>query len=99
MVEAHERLHEALTRARAYEAPATIMAVARLAAIKAVKREIKARGERLAYFDQSEIVDAARQYLSEHPELIEKAAETVRKVPKLRTLAEREARERRRNQR
>jgi hypothetical protein len=75
------------------------MAVARLAAIKAVKREIKARGERLAYFDQRDILTAARQYLSDHPELIEEAAETVRKVPQFRTLAEREARERRRNHR
>jgi hypothetical protein len=41
------------------------------------------------------IVTAADDYLSRHPELIEQAAETVRKVPQLRTLHEREMRQRR----
>jgi hypothetical protein len=40
------------------------------------------------------IVSAANYYLDDHPELIEGAAETVRRVPELRKIAEREARER-----
>jgi Copper resistance protein ScsC N-terminal domain len=78
---------------------ATTMTLAKFAAIKAVKREIQARGLRVSSVAQRVIVAAARDYLRDHPELIEEAAETVRKVPQLRTLAEREERQRRRNQR
>jgi hypothetical protein len=78
---------------------ATIVTLARHAAIKAVKRDIQAQGVRVASVEQRVIVAAASAYLREHPELIEEAAETVRKVPQLRTLAEREERQRRRNQR
>jgi hypothetical protein len=103
MDEAIHTVHEAPERANTGQAladyPATIMTLAKLGAIKAVKRDIKARGEKLAYFDQSDIVTTARQYLSNHPELIEEAAETVQNVSQLRTLALREARERRRKQR
>ena len=73
---------------------ATIMTVAKLAAIKAIKRDIQARGEKLAHIEQKIIVAAANIYLRDHPELIEQAAETVRKVPQLRTLAERHERRR-----
>jgi hypothetical protein len=45
------------------------------------------------------ITEAATIYLTQHPELIEEAAETVRKVPQFRTLYEREMRQRRRIQR
>jgi hypothetical protein len=41
------------------------------------------------------IVSAANLYLNDHPELIAEAAETVRKVPQLRTPYERETDERR----
>jgi hypothetical protein len=78
---------------------ATIMTVARQAAIKAAKRAIQAQGGKPAHVELRIIVAAANIYLREHPELIEEAAETVRKVPQLRTLAEREERQRRRNQR
>jgi hypothetical protein len=78
---------------------ATIMTVARLAAIKAVKRDIQAQGRRVTSVECRVIIEAANTYLRDHPELIEKAVETVRKVPQLRTLAEREERQRRRNQR
>jgi hypothetical protein len=77
----------------------TIDAVAKLAAIKAVKREMQAEGLKLAYIERHTIVAAANIYLREHPELIEQAAETVRKVPQLRTLYEREMRRCRRIQR
>jgi len=78
---------------------ATIITLAKLAAIKAVKRDIQAQGGKPAYIERQIMVAAANTYLREHPELIEEAAETVRKVPQLRTLAEREERQRRRNQR
>jgi hypothetical protein len=78
---------------------ATIITVAKLAAIKVVKRGMQARGLKVAHIERSLIVSAANGYLRDHPELIEEAAETVRKVPQLRTLAEREERWRRRNQR
>jgi hypothetical protein len=78
---------------------ATIVTVARLMAIKAIKRNMQAQGLKLAHVEQHMIVSAARKYLDEHPELIAEAAETVRKVPQLRTLAEREERRRKRNRR
>jgi hypothetical protein len=56
---------------------ATIMTVAKLAAIKAVKRELHARGERVAHIQLRIIELAASTYLHKHPELIEEAAETV----------------------
>jgi hypothetical protein len=78
---------------------ATIMTMARLAAIRAVKRDIQAQSGRAARVELATILNAASAYLRSHPELIDEAAETVRKVPQLRTLAEREERERRRNRR
>lgn len=77
---------------------ATVMAVARLAAIKTVKRAMQAQGLKPAYVERQVIVSAAATYLREHPELLKQAAETVRKIPQLRTLAEREARRRKGNQ-
>jgi hypothetical protein len=68
---------------------ATIITVARLAAIKAVKREKQACGLKVAYIERRVIAAAAHDYLRNHPELLEEAAETVRTVPELRTLAAR----------
>src|SRR5215510_12731615 len=98
MAEAHKTVHEALRRARAYEAPSTIMALAMFAAKKAVKQAIRDRGVRLANVELRAIVIAAEQFLNDHPELVDQAAETIRLSTELRTLAEREARERRRKQ-
>ena len=78
---------------------ATIMTVAKLAAIKAVKRQMQAQGLKLAHIERQTIMSAANIYLRDHPELIEQATETVRKVPQLRTLYERELRRSGRNQR
>jgi hypothetical protein len=78
---------------------ATIITLAKLAAIKAVKRDVQARGPRPVHVERQVIVSAATIYLREHPELLEQAAETVRLHPELRTLYEREERRRRRNQR
>ena len=78
---------------------ATVMTVARLIAIKAIKRNMQAQGLKLAHVERQIIVSAANTYLCNHPELIQGAAETVRKGPQLRTLAEREERRRKGNQR
>jgi hypothetical protein len=78
---------------------ATIMTIARLAAIKAVKRNMQAQGLKVAHIERHVIISAANIYLNDHPELIKESAETVRKVPQLRTLAEREERRRKGNQR
>ena len=98
MAEATQSIHEALARAttgQALNCPRTIATLAELAAMKAVKRELKAQGVKFNYVEHQTIVAAARSYLREHPELFEKAAESVRIDPILRTLAEREDRKRR----
>jgi Copper resistance protein ScsC N-terminal domain len=78
---------------------AVIITLAHRAAINAVKRDILSRRGKLSLVRRADVVAAARDYLRDHPELLDEAAETVRKVPQLRTLAEREVRRRRRNQR
>jgi hypothetical protein len=78
---------------------ATVMTLARFNAVKIVTRQMQAQGLKVQYIERRVIVSAADSYLSEHPELIEQAAETVRNVPQLRTLAERYERWRKRNQR
>jgi hypothetical protein len=78
---------------------ATIITLARLAAVKAVKRAMQAQGLKPAHVERRIITAAATDYLRDHPELIAQAAETVRKVPQLRTLAEREERRHRSIQR
>jgi hypothetical protein len=78
---------------------AVVMMVAKQAAIKAVKGNMQAQGVKVVYVARRIIVAAANAYLTEHPELIEQAAETVRKVPQFRTLAEREERQRKGNRR
>ena len=78
---------------------AVIMTVARQAAIKAIKQSIQAQGGKPVHIERQIIVSAANNYLRDHPELIEQAAETVRKVPEFRTLAEREERRHKGNRR
>jgi hypothetical protein len=78
---------------------ATVMTLARFNAVKVVTRQMQAQGLKVQYIERRIIVSAANSYLSEHPELIEQAAETVRNVPQLRTIAEREQRRRERDQR
>jgi hypothetical protein len=78
---------------------ATIMTLAKRSAIKAVERDIQAQGLRVTSVERRIILETASTYLHDDPELIEEATETVRKAPQLRTLAEREERQRRRNQR
>jgi antirestriction protein ArdC len=69
------------------------------ARLNAVKCDIESQGLKHSCVAHKVITAAANVYLSEHPELVTEAAETVRKVIQLRTLYEREMRERRRIQR
>jgi hypothetical protein len=98
MAEAQQTLHEAIARATAQlDCPRTLLVLSTLSATNAVKEQIRAKGLRLSQFTCADIRSAADDYLNEHVDLIEQAAQTVRSHPKLRTLAEREARDRRRN--
>ena len=67
--------------------PSTLLVLSRLSARNAVKEQIRARGIRLSQFALSDITSTADDYPKEHPELIERAPESVRNDPKLRTLA------------
>jgi hypothetical protein len=71
--------------------------LARYFAKRAVKAAWLRQGLKPQYLDACDLTTAARSYLSEHPELIEQAAETVRNDPRLRTLAERQACQRKAN--
>jgi hypothetical protein len=77
---------------------ATII-LARQLAKREVKRHWHRQGIRWRDFEASELAEAAKSYLNKHPELIEQAAETVRNDPQLRTLAERQERQRKGNRR
>ena len=76
--------------------PFTLITQARHTAFNIVKLKLIAEGVKPASMPRSTITAAANDYLRQHPELIEEAAESVRNYSGLRTLAEREARERRR---
>jgi hypothetical protein len=71
--------------------------LARYFAKRAVKAAWVRQGLKPQYIDASDLTKAAKTYLSGHPELIEQAAETVRNDPRLRTLAERQQRQRKAN--
>jgi len=75
------------------------MTLASLLARKAVRAQWWAEGRRVYHVPLAELHGEARAYLASHPELLAEAAEIVRNNPQLRTLAEREERRRRRNQR
>ena len=81
--------------------PSAVLAtLARYEAVKAVKRHLRSLGVRPRDTTARDIRIAADEYLAQHrAELVAHAAETVRKDPQLRTLYEREQRERRRNRR
>src|SRR5262249_48082205 len=74
--------------------PALIAVLARSSARKAVEQRMRSEGVRLSTTPLRIINEEATQYLKDHPELVQQAIETVRKVPQFRTLAEREARDR-----
>jgi hypothetical protein len=77
MVEATPILQQAPTPAQAQAMSAAVMALARQRAIKAVKQEIRDRGNKPQYMARGEIVAAANDYLGNHRELIAEAKETV----------------------
>jgi hypothetical protein len=77
MVEATRILQQSPTPAQAQAMSAAVMTLARQRAIKAVKRQIRDRGQKSQYMAQGEIVAAANEYLPNHPELIAEAKEIV----------------------
>ena len=88
MAEVTPRIQEAVSKLQGLPAGA-VMTLAKFMAVNVVKRNMQARGLKPAHIERWIIVAEARDYLRDHPELIEHAAETVRKDRKLRTLAER----------
>jgi hypothetical protein len=77
-------------------APATTMAHVRYLARKAIRKQMQAQGLKLSAVEYKTIVNAAHDYVRDHrDELVAEAIQAVRSVPELRTLAEREARQRR----
>jgi integrase len=57
--------------------------LARQKAVKAIKRQLQAQGLKPHHMAHREIIAAAEDYLRDHPELSEQAAETVHKSPQL----------------
>jgi hypothetical protein len=75
----------------------TLFGVARLAAIKAVKQQMKDAGLKPAWIEMKVITAQADAYLAEHrDELLDEAAETIARWPPFRKIAEQEAKRRRR---
>ena len=76
----------------------TIVGVARLAARKAVKQQMKDAGLKPAWIEHAVVVAAANDYLDKHwNELLAEATETIDRWPPFRKLAEAEAKRRRRS--
>jgi hypothetical protein len=74
--------------------PALISVLARSSARRAVEERLRNEGVRVSLTPIRILIQEADAYLRDHPELVQRAIETVRNVPQLRTLAEREARDR-----
>jgi hypothetical protein len=74
--------------------PHLISVLARSSARRKVEERLRNEGVRLSTTPIRIIMEEAKEYLKAHPELVQQAIETVRKAPQLRTLAEREARDR-----
>jgi len=66
-----------------------IITMARRLAVKAIERELRAKGEKVAYIERAVINAAARKYFDEHRELIAEAERVVRKHPALQKMADR----------
>jgi len=77
--------------------PQLISVLARSSARRAVEQRMRSEGVRVSLTPIRIIMEEAKVYLRQHPELIEQTIERVRNVPQFRTLAEREARDRARN--
>ena len=87
MAEANQPYHRPLPSSYAL---AATMTLARYYAQRAVKSQFKAQGLKVAYMKRRDIVVAANKYLSEHPELIERARAWV--VANIKTDAQRRKR-------
>jgi hypothetical protein len=74
---------------------AVILTLARQAAIKAVKEQLRREGFKSAYMAKREIVTLAAEYLAQHQDvLFAEAWERVCSAPELRELFDREQRKR-----
>ena len=73
--------------------PGVARALAHLAARRAIQEQLRAKGVRVSHVRYADINAQTRDYLTAHPELLDRAAETVRNDPELRTLAERQERD------
>jgi len=74
-------------------------ALARYRARKAVEHELRSQGLRVSHIPIRDIMAQAMEYLRNHPELLDQAAECVRNDPKLRKMEETEQRNRERQER
>jgi len=76
---------------------AVIVTLARQAAIKAVKEQLRRQGLKAAYMAKREIVGLAEEYLAHHRQaLVAQTWERVCSAPELRELYDREQRKRQR---
>jgi hypothetical protein len=67
--------------------PGIARARARHLAIKEVQRQLQAQGRRVSHIPYAAINAQAMEYLRDHPELLDQAAESVRNDSGYRTLA------------
>jgi hypothetical protein len=74
--------------------PTLIAVLSRSVARRAVEQRMRSEGIRISVTPIRIIMEEARDYLQQHPELAQEVIERVRNVPQFRTLAEREARDR-----
>lgn len=92
--------YEAADASGSRQAMSALVALARRSATKEVKRQLQGRGLKLEPVPFREIRKRAHLHFTEHHRaLLEEALETVRKVPRLRTLYQRELRDRGENRR
>ena len=74
--------------------PTLISVLVRSSARKAVEERMRSMGVRVSLTPLRIIVEEARAYQQQHPELVQQTIERVRNVAGFRTLAEQEARDR-----
>ena len=79
--------------------PGVAKALARHLARRAVESQLQAQGFLVVHVPYTQVRELAQAHLSAHPELLDQAAEIVRTDPKLRAMAEKEERQRQRNER
>src|SRR5262245_36569643 len=94
-----DRLKEALARSTTeIDCPTALMCLAGRWARETIVAQIRSTGRKPWDFRACDITIMGDEYLANHSELVAKAAETIRRDPHLRKLAEREARDRTRRQ-